>query len=446
MTNCPLSLFEEYMFLDDTPSYPMAPMSTLIFRGRLDLDACRAAYADMIARHFLLRARVERRGRKLFWRETDDVPDLIVIDADADSSALNSLGLPKTSQLDLTTGPGLRVYCVFSARENWSRLHFYFHHAIGDGLGVNLAAADWLFFYGRRVGAIGDEATPREVNDARFNERGMVGWTFAQYLRYYFHTWRTTLQHTVVYPRPLVFYPSFKPIPPATDGSFTRSFTLSREETTRLLQRAKTLGATVNDVLLTDFFRANERWLHEVRRDDKRGKLRVMIPINMRTRETANLSCCDVVSTVFLDRTRKELRRTRDEILQGVAREMNWVKERDQKRVFLLILRVLRCVPGSLRFFLRTPTCRASTVFSNLGRVFDDFAAPRDELGRIQLGNVTLAGFEGKSPIRRKTTTACVASSYAGELTFTLCYDSRLLADAEAIEFNRVFREELISE
>ena len=32
------------------------------------------------------------------------------------------------------------------------------------------------------------------------------------------------------------------------------------------------------------------------------------------------------------------------------------------------------------------------------------------------------------------------------ELTFTLCYDSRQLTDAEAVEFNRVFREELISE
>ena len=31
-------------------------------------------------------------------------------------------------------------------------------------------------------------------------------------------------------------------------------------------------------------------------------------------------------------------------------------------------------------------------------------------------------------------------------LTLSRCYDSRQLTDAEAVEFNRVFREELISE
>ena len=123
---------------------------------------------------------------------------------------------------------------------------------------------------------------------------------------------------------------------------------------------------------------------------------------------------------------------------------MNWVKKREQKRVFLLILRVLQYFPGALRFFLRAPTCRASTVFSNLGRLLDDFDAPRDERGKIVLRDVTLEGISGQSPIRRKTATACVTNTYAGEMNFTLCYDSGLITDAEAQEFIRIFREETL--
>ena len=444
MTSYTLSLFEEYMFLDDTSSYPMEPTTTLIFKGLLEPNACRDAFEQTVDRHFLLRATVSRRGRKLRWQESAARPELITLDSDANAEALDATGAPIFAKLDITVEPGLRVYCLYNARENWTRLYFHFHHSVADGLGMSLVMSDWLLFYGRLVGALPLTVPGRVYSADRFAQRGAVGWTFVEYLKYYFHTWRTTLQHIAVYPRPLVSERARRTSEAARSGSLTRSFTLTRAETSACVRRAKAVGATVNDVLLTDFLRANERWLTEVRRDARGGKLRVMIPINMRTPETATLPCCDVVSTVFLDRRRRALRRSRAEVLTGVAREMNWVKKREQKRVFLLILRVLQYFPGALRFFLRAPTCRASTVFSNLGRLLDDFDAPRDERGKIVLRDVTLEGISGQSPIRRKTTTACVTNTYAGEMNFTLCYDSGLITDAEAQEFIRIFREETL--
>ncbi len=440
----PLALFEEYMLLDDTPEYPMDPVLLLKFSGILDAALTREAFERALERHPLLSSRAVRKGLRFRWEPSDEPPTITRWDYDANPSIFNSAGYPTLTRVDLLKGPGLRIYVVESKRENWTRLYFHFHHAVADGMGMLFFVSDALTIYGQKIGSISADVKLPEVELTRFSLRNEIGWSFKSYLKNYFNTWKTTWQHIGVYPRALVTPPPRGRVTLERDRPFIRTLTLSREETTAYVRRAKSLGVTLNDLALGDYFAALERWLTEVRHDARRGKLRVMAPINMRkatTFDRSNMSCCNVVSTVFLDRDRRSLRRSREEIVRGVADEMNWVKRTDQRYVFLLVLRVLRCAPGSLRFFLRFPTCRATSVFTNLGKIFDAFPAPRDEFGRIVLGESVLEDVVSKSPIRHKTATAVAAHTYAGQLSLCLHYDSRIISHEDAERFNEIFKD-----
>ena len=444
MTTIPFSLFEEYMALDDSAEFPMDPAILLRFDGTLDARAAREAFEETLARHPLLTSVARRRRGKLFWVPTERRPEIVCKDCDAEPNVFNASGFPNVEPLDLFRAPGFRVSFLESKRENWTRVLIHFHHAVADGLGMMRVVAEWLLRYAQKMGVVEPSFRLEEIDREAFARRGKVGWTLKGYVKNYFNTWRTTLQYLVVFPRPLVSDATARG-EIERERPRVRTLELSREATTAYFQRAKALGATVNDLALTDYFIALDRWLREAKGDDGQGVLRVMAPLNMRDESTNHISCANVVSTVFIDRTRRSLQRSRADSLKSMIDEMNWVKRCDQKYVFLLILRVLRCVPGSLRFFLNLPVCRASSVFTNLGRVFDDLPLPRED-GKLKLGDATLERIESKAPIRRKTATSVAACTYAGRFCCSLCYDSRLLTEEDADAFLEILKNTMTNE
>ena len=129
-----------------------------------------------------------------------------------------------------------------------------------------------------------------------------------------------------------------------------------------------------------------------------------------------------------------------EKTLENVVSEMRWIKKNEQRYDFLLVLRTLHRIPGSLPFFLHLPTCRATGVFSNLGRYLDKSPLKRDEEGRIMLGDARIDRIESVPPIRYKTNLAIAALTYAGELDLGVSYDPRLMTGDEAQEFLKIFR------
>lgn len=441
----PFALFEEYMLLDDTPEYPMDPVFVLNFSERLDWTLARHALLETIERHPMLRRRAHRGFARLFWVSTRRAPEIEYIDADENPDAFNASGFPNVRRLDLYSEPGLRVCYYESKRENRSRLLLQFHHAVSDGMGILAFINDWSTLYSQSVGGLPSETRLPGVNEETLKERYQIGWNRRAYYRNYWHTWRSTRRFAFRFPRPLIPTPPFSKMGLEKEYPFARTLTLSSEETARYIQLAKKSGVTVNDALLCDYFLALDEWLRKVKGDARRGLLRVMAPINMRTSRHEGSPLANIVSAVFPNRSRRELTRGRKEVLKSIAEEMRWVKEREQRYDFLLILKALHAFPGLLTLFLKMAVCRTSAVLSNLGRILDDSPLPRDSEGRLLLGAARLDGIDATSPIRYKTSLAVVALTYAGRLSLTARYDARLIPDEEARAFMDIYHS-LISE
>lgn len=441
----PFALFEEYMLLDDTPEYPMDPVFVLNFSERLDWTLARNALLETIERHPLLQRRAQRRFARLFWVPTRRLPEIEYIDVDENPDAFNASGFPNVRRLDLYSEPGLRVCYYESKRENWSRLLLQFHHAVSDGMGILSFINDWSTLYAKSVGGLSPETRLPALNEEALKERYPVGWTRRAYYRNYWHTWRSTRRFAFRFSRPLTPTPPFSKMGLEEEYPFARTLTLSSEETSRYIRLAKKSGVTVNDALLCDFFLALEEWLQKVKGDARRGLLRVMAPINMRTPRHEGSPLANIVSTVFLNRSRQALTCGREAVLKSIAEEMRWVKEKEQRYDFLLILRAVHTFPGLLGMFLKMAICRTSAVLSNLGRILDASPLPRDSEGRLLLGTARLDGIDATSPIRYKTSLAVVALTYAGRLSLTARYDARLIPDEEARAFMDIYHS-LISE
>ncbi|MGI6400717.1 MAG: condensation domain-containing protein [Thermoguttaceae bacterium] len=436
----PFSLFEEYMIMDDTPQYPMNPILQLRLKGVIDRAAARSALNDVIERQPLLKCCVEKRGFRYYWVPTHKRPAVTYVDFDADPSILNESGFPRLSPIDLFSEPGCRIFHIVSRREDWTLLVVQVHHATADGVGVAQILNEWSIRYSLAVGAAPPGLEVPHVDEESFQERRKIGWTVRAYFKNFFHTMRSTSQLAFGRPRPLIPVGPFKDVKPAVDYPHMRTLKLTRSETDQCIRRAKELGVTVNDSLLATFFLTLDKWLTDVRRDNKSGSLRVMAPINMRTDRHRFAPLSNVVSTVFLDRSRRFLAKGAEKTLESVVSEMRWIKKNEQRYDFLLVLRTLHRIPGSLPFFLHLPTCRATGVFSNLGRYLDKSPLKRDEEGRIMLGDARIDRIESVPPIRYKTNLAIAALTYAGELDLGVSYDPRLMTGDEAQEFLKIFR------
>ena len=73
-----------------------------------------------------------------------------------------------------------------------------------------------------------------------------------------------------------------------------------------------------------------------------------MVPMSLRGPDQVQLPSVNIVSAVFLDRKKREMAGDPQKLLEGIHREMEWVKRHDQKFVFVLVLHIGRKLGGFL--------------------------------------------------------------------------------------------------
>ncbi len=433
---------EEYMLLDDSPAYPMDSLRLLHFTGIFSEPEVRKAVEEVVFRHPLLRSLAVKEKGRFFWRETDREVSVVFRDADKEQGALNASGFPVMRRLDLFTEPGFRLYVIQSRNENWTKFLFQFHHSVSDGLGEMRILGEFMTRYAINSGIIpaGTEYVRSDLS--KLSLRMKIGWKLGRYLRNAWHTNLTTMQLAFGNPVPFLAHTPAERDSECADYPYLQSLQLNRGETQAYVEKAKRLGVTVNDLLLRDFYVTIDQW--RVRSGkDLRGTTRVMVPMSLRGPEHEDIPASNVVSSIFLDRTKRQISGDSRKLLESIHREMVWGKKHDQKYVFMLTISILQKI-GLFPFFLHSRKCRASGVLSNLGRVLDNVPVSRNESGKIQLGGNVLEFVEAAPPIRFKTLIAFSALTYAARLRLCLRYDHRVISPEEAADFLKIFRENLM--
>lgn len=413
----PVTAFEYYYLADDRAEYPPIFPVRLVLSGALDRSALDIALQMSIARHPLLTARIDTSGRWPVW-VAGDAPQVVEL-ASGEAPTVDRLGLARCA------AGGLRVFVDTAAEQ--SIVWLVFHHACSDGLAALLFAEELLLAYAHVVDGKSGEPPWRELDAtslARRDEFGLAGY-------------QPTVMDGVNTVRawwPLVSHRAavVASARTAANGDSGQSVSfhtewLRREQSALLVEIAHELGVTVNDLLLRDLLLTLADW----NRDHglKRGRLRILVPTNLRQKEDWSMPAANVLSFAFVTRKPKQMR-DRTALLRSIQRQTTAIKRWRIGLYFVGGLEIACKSRGIVDWFLRRQWSFATAVFSNVGPVFSQWPHAQDD-GRAQCGGLRLEGISGTAPLRRGTRLAVVALTYAGRLGLFVRCDPAWFTSAE---------------
>ncbi len=416
----PLVPWEQYMLLDDCPRGPMTFLFRLSFVGQLDRQRLARALAVVVARHRLLAAKVVRNRGRFKWDLRFEPPGPLC-------DVPPSLEVPfAANKMDLLSGNGFRVGICES--RTGGQLWFEFHHAACDGLGAVEAIAETILTYRGTANELAPAPTASLLAQRAYiplkpleRVTGMPRdlARIANFFRYRIEPLGCGEKHSAA---------EFQ-----TSGFATHRF--SAEETASLLDRARGVNATLNDLLLRDLYLSLHKWMLLRRESDSRV-LRIAMPISHRLPDDG-LGAVNRVSMVFLDRTAKQIRQPA-EMLTSIARETRQIKKH---RMGVVMLRVLKCLSfntAAMQRVLRHPRSQVTCVLSNLGVVLSNLAGSGNTENELQFDAI-----EFMPPIRPQSPVSIGVHTYRGSLTLTLRHDSAILSSHDASVLLRQYVDEL---
>jgi NRPS condensation-like uncharacterized protein len=430
MTTFPLTPVEEFLLWEDRPSYPWIVAVRVRFVGRLDRASVETALMTVVRRHPLLSSTIELRGKRWYWIPAEPKPAITWSEVDQLSD-----DHPQFAPMNLQNEIGVRFHVVVGSQ--MSDIIAHFHHGSSDGAGFVSFLNDFLIAYALERGESSPEVRLPTLDLDWLANRGrydLTPWKFLKMLPRQLVGLKGAKQFMQRQPVPVAPHVA-RPdddLPPAGCPSVIRH-SFSEDETTRLRQFATRCQVTINEVLTRDLFLALMRWRQEHGFGSEHEWLRMMVPINMRSRDNRDLPAANVVSSIFLDRCGHEASDP-SQLLQSIHDEMEVIKNNQLGLTFVLSLRLCQWLPGGLRKQSRSDRCSISCIFSNLGRILLRSPLPKRG-GHLVVGDVSMESFQLVPPLRPYNCTTFFSSEYAGRLAVDLHYDPDFLT---AVQSRRV--------
>lgn len=418
--------FERLMLLDDRPDYPMTIHVELGFTGRMDKGVFFAAMQQTVARHPLLAAQIEWRGRWPYWLGPSPSPVKITW-----TEAEPPLCAMRPPRIDLLAGPGVEAH-VHVGRETTSVL-VMFHHSCCDGQGARRFLFDLTTAYERL--ALGDSSTRGQARaDQLLAERLKRRMEFsAPAVKEVKVEAQTTLWERVRNAAAHVTTRAERLSGPRKDKThqpgLVHNVLLEVEETSNLRKRAQEEGATFNDVAVAKLMQISAQWNRRHDNAPDTRHVRVCVPTDLRVKEDDNLPAANRMGYAFLTR---QFALTRDwpELLASVRDETTYIKDNRVGLDFVTNMAVAQKVPFLLPVLLSKSYCLTTTVLTNLGdatrRLRRRF--PLDA-GRAVIGGLPLDFIKVTPPVRPGTRAGwgmCVAG---GRLAISVLTDPHTFND-----------------
>lgn len=446
LTKLPCTAFEELMLTQDSPAYPCNIYVRMKLCGQLDRHHFTDAVRLMIDLHPLLRAKLATRYGRSTW-QIEDVSNAIV--SWHRGASHEQMNTPEESQFDLLSGPGLRIDVVESCTSNphatesqHTLVAFKLHHAVADGLGINAAIHDMWLAYDALVHGRPVTLPQRNSSDLPARNRFVSGLVnLLQLVPKQLVGLAGVRQYLLRQPSPMVKHEALDSdsFPALTFDAI--SYECSQELSESLRQEAKRRQLSLNDLLAACVFRGSAQFRASRGAQGTQDWLRMMVPISLRnSSELQRLPACNVVSSVFLDRTPAQIEDL-DSLAQSIHEEMELIKG---KRLALMLIFSLWIRKQTTFRSHKSPIgrCQTSMVFSNLGKIF--LKSPLlDKAQRIAPGNATLESFEIFAPLTRFMCAAFTALIYGRRLKFMLRFDPRFMNAKDAQQLLNLVSSEL---
>ncbi|GIX00938.1 MAG: hypothetical protein KatS3mg111_4270 [Pirellulaceae bacterium] len=422
-----LSPFEHYMFLDDSPQYPMTFVERYVFSGDLDRSAFERAFEEALARHPLLTARIQpaKAGRDC-WVAGDTFPEIDWGNYD------EPITLPTAGEfIDLRQEPGLRAWVRHDTQQ--AVLTLQFHHASCDGIGSYQFLGDLLQGYALRTG--GEVAPLAELDRRTLKDRNRSGFEPLLTNDQMEHGWRELRKFMLrrILPVAPPRNRSDRQPPPPFPGIQSHVFDKDAYKAFRLACQRD--GLTVNDALVTDLFLTMRDWNRSHGRYVVPGGLCVMVPMDLRQPHEPLRTACNCVTYALLRRRSGELQDERG-VADFVRAEMTRLKSQRYFTGFAKLMVMARYNPRAARWVLRSNKCLASAILSNTGDPTKSFYLPLPrKSGLVQCGNLQLETIEGVPPLRKLTHVTMSIFTYRRDLRICLRCSPHYFSETDTQQF-----------
>lgn len=426
------------MVRDDRTAYPMQIWFRLRLSGRLDRAALDNAWRQTLLGHPLLTCVVKEIHDRLHWEGLKHSNEISPRQAEVAWVPPGALDEPAAERpIALNQEPGAKLYAASSEEE--TTLLVVFHHAATDGLGGCGFLSDLLLTYQQGVGLkrLAQRAASKLPGRGNF---GLSRWQLLKQAPWLLAGISNGLRFAL-HPATQLTQQGFEPQSLGSDyapGLCRHLFSL--ESSTAIRQAARERHVTLNDLLLCQLLQSIAAWQRERNEFDPANRLRVNVPINLRTADDALLPAANVVSMLFMERRGAACAADGEALLASIQEQMNRNKRFRLGLIFPLVLELVRSL-GRLPSMAAEARCRATCVLTNLVEPLRDWPGAKDASGRIVSGGLTLESLEMFAPIRPQTQAAFTALSYAGRLNLLLHYDRSAMPAIAAADLLRRFAE-----
>lgn len=434
MMPLPLVVFERYLLADDHAHHPMTFQLRLLFSGSLEEQAFERACTRALRQNALFGARVAGQGRERAWVAPPQWRPWI------DAGPLGrEFAYPGQERIAIDRESPTRIWVRSDADQVEVRLQV--HHSSGDGLGAYQFLEDLLAAYDLECRGPQAGSRLRTVEPQRLLNRGRFGldW-WGQLRRLPAEIWGLVVGMFIFFAGRPVVLARRESEPPKEDGRCLLdmpAYHFTAAEFTGLKAAARRDGATLNDLLLCELFRAVERWQGLCRAPLGHKLVRVMMPVDLRTTGDERLPATNVVAMVNIDRRPTWIRNWRRGL--RLIRWETWFLKRFRFGLsFIRGLAFCERLPGGLEAFSNLRRPYATAVLSNLGKVFEGPGLVRDQ-GKVTAGGLRLETVESAPPVRAGTTVGVSILSYAGRLGIVLSYDRWHWTRGDAQAFLEVY-------
>lgn len=404
----PLTAFDQMMLLDG-PS-PAEGWVEACFLGHLSFPALQEAVRVVSERHLLLVSRIESfRGRPCWVPGENPIP-LVRLGP----------GEPWREQpLRPREGVGARLYLV--EKPTGSSLFLQVHHANCDGAAARLILYDLFGAYARACEPHGGWPELTRLEPSRLKSRGQIPEPPRS------QSPPPTLRGLLEVVRFLFPWPEVLVGQKGSPGELPFSKRVfNREETDRVLDRARRGEGRLNEQAISDLFATLAEW-QLARGRPGNSRLRVLIPMDLRTLEDRRMPAGNRVTFAFLAR---RLGECGGDLRASLLVERDYIREHRTDLDFLRSLELVRkwrILPG----ILRLPVSLSSSVLTNLGDATPLRGFPLTEEG-VRVGDVTLHHAAGGPVVRRGTVASFSLCRVRGRLAVGLrCLRSALGLEAE---------------
>ncbi len=437
----PLTPFEHYMVIDDSPSQPMIESAQAYFHAPLDLVKLDQALCKALQRNLMLACRL--RPRRKSWEWVYDPNWKPVIRSFKDDPPIVD---GRMTPMDLIREPGLRVW--YDQNENDTRLYFQIHHACADGIGVRRYIIDVLFIYARAFS--NDAKTTKSnlrldrVDHERLRERGSLQQLERNPAKVSITTMnRLKNLHYFFFqpPRPITAIDRDADHKSVDDAELIKVLRMSVEDSTCVLQRAETEDVDLNDLGLALLFVTCQRWQEKQNVKAANKRIRLLAPVDLRVKEDLRLAAANRVSYSFLGRTHKQCVEWSD-LLQSVQEETTYIRDSHLYAEFIYGLRTGINFPTIMRWVFKRNANMATAVFTYLGdlnrRVSRNLS---QEAGFTRVGDTLLEDVMASTCVRSNTNLAIILCQANGKICMAANWNRLALSANNTIEFLTLFAE-----